>query len=152
MLKEVGASGQISLGKKYAGQLFEVQTAPDGTITLMPVKVVPAPLTAQEEPARYAATSTSGDGWLTPERLARRAAAAARSPAEMEAARTQWEEENKEAIEAMNQRMANIGSMARRIHEWSSQHATEIDQYNAWAEQREPYSQRVRRWRAEQQK
>ena len=43
MLKEVGASGQISLGKKYAGQLFEVQTAPDGTITLMPVKVVPAP-------------------------------------------------------------------------------------------------------------
>ena len=117
MLKEVGASGQISLGKKYAGQLFEVQTAPDGTITLMPVKVVPAPLTAQEEPARYAATSTSGDGWLTPERLARRAAAA-RSPAEMEAARTQWEEENKEAIEAMNQRMANIGSMARRIHEW----------------------------------
>ena len=152
MLKEVGASGQISLGKKYAGQLFEVQTAPDGTITLMPVKVVPAPLTAKEEPARYAATSTSGDGWLTPERLARRAAAAARSPAEMEAARNQWEEENKETIEAMNQRMANIGSMARRIHEWSSQHATEIDQYNAWAEQREPYSQRVRRWRAEQQK
>ena len=148
----MGASGQISLGKKYAGQLFEVQTAPDGTITLQPVKVVPAPLTAQEEPARYAATSTSGDGWLTPERLARRAAAAARSPAEMEAARNQWEEENKEAIEAMNQRMANIGSMARRIHEWSSQHATEIDQYNAWAEQREPYSQRVRRWRAEQQK
>ena len=118
MLKEVGASGQISLGKKYAGQLFEVQTAPDGTITLQPVKVVPAPLTVQEEPARYAATSTSGDGWLTPERLARRAAAAARSPAEMEAARNQWEEENKEAIEAMNQRMANIGSMARRIHEW----------------------------------
>ena len=118
MLKEVGASGQISLGKKYAGQLFEVQTAPDGTITLQPVKVVPAPLTVQEEPARYAATSTSGDGWLTPERLARRAAAAARSPAEMEAARNQWEEENKEAIEAMNERMAKIGSMGRRIHEW----------------------------------
>ncbi|WP_087746923.1 MULTISPECIES: hypothetical protein [unclassified Acidovorax] len=94
MLKEVGASGQISLGKKYAGQLFDVQTAPDGTITLMPVKVVPATLAAQEEPARYAAAA----------------------------------------------------------HEWSSQHATEIDEYNAWAEQREPYSQRVRRWRAEQQK
>lgn len=130
MLKEVGASGQISLGKKYAGQLFEVQTAPDGTITLMPVKVVPATLTAQEEPARYAATSTSGDGWLTPERLARRAAAAARSPAEMEAARNRWEEENKEAIEAMNQRMAKIGSMARRIHEWrkaKAQQAVETD-------------------------
>ena len=130
MLKEVGASGQISLGKKYAGQLFEVQTAPDGTITLQPVKVVPAPLTVQEEPARYAATSTSGDGWLTPERLARRAAAAARSPAEMKAARNQWEEENKEALEAMNQRMANIGSMARRIHEWrkaKAQQAAESD-------------------------
>ncbi len=130
MLKEVGASGQISLGKKYAGQLFEVQTAADGTITLMPVKVVPAPLTAQEEPAHYAATATSGDGWLTPERLARRAAAAARSPAEMEAARNQWEEENKEAIEAMNQRMAKIGSMARRIHEWrkaKAQQAVETD-------------------------
>ena len=130
MLKEVGASGQISLGKKYAGQLFEVQTAPDGTITLQPVKVVPAPLTVQEEPARYAATSTSGDGWLTPERLARRAAAAARSPAEMEAARNQWEEENKEAIETMNQRMAKIGSMARRIHEWrkaKAQQAAESD-------------------------
>lgn len=129
MLKEVGASGQISLGKKYAGQLFEVQTAADGTITLMPVKVVPAPLTAQEEPARYAATATSGDGWLTPERLARRAAAA-RSPAEMEATRNQWEEENKEAIEAMNQRMAKIGSMARRIHEWrkaKAQQAVETD-------------------------
>ncbi len=102
VLKEVGASGQISLGKRYAGQLFEVQTAPDGTITLMPVKVVPAPITAQEEPTRYAAAAGTAD--------------------------------------------------ARRIHEWSSQHATEIDQYNAWAEQREPYSQRVRRWRAEQQK
>lgn len=27
---------------------------------------------------------------------------------------------------------------------------TDIDLYNAWAEQREPYSQRVRRWRAGQ--
>ena len=80
MLKEVGASGQISLGKKYAGQLFEVQTAPDGTITLMPVKVVPAPLTAQEEPARYAAAAGTADGGVTPERLARPAAAAAPSP------------------------------------------------------------------------
>ena len=120
MLKEVGASGQISLGKKYAGQLFDVQTAPDGTITLMPVKVVPAPLSVQEERPGYpsARADSSGDGWLTPERLARRAAAAARSPAEKEAARTRWEEDNKEAIEAFNVRAKKIGSMARRIHEW----------------------------------
>jgi hypothetical protein len=134
MLKEVGASGQISLGKKYAGQLFDLQTAEDGSITMRPVKVVPmtppAP-SAQEERAAYtvaaapaaSATSATGDGWLTPERLARRAGAAARSPAEMEAARTQWEEENKDAIEAMNKRMAKIGSMSRRIHEWRTEKA-----------------------------
>lgn len=113
MLKEVGASGQISLGKKYAGQLFDVQTAPDGTITLQPMKAVP--LTAQVEPAVYAAPPAAPPGGRntsghTPERA------------------------------------------AQSIHDWSSQHATDIDQYNAWAEQREPYSQRVRRWRAEQKK
>lgn len=119
MLKEVGASGQISLGKKYAGQLFKVQQAPDGTITLMPVKVVPAPHTVQEKTAGYQATPpTKGDGWLTPERLARRAAAAARSPAEVDAARVQWEAENKDAIEAFNTRMRKIGSMGQRIHAW----------------------------------
>ena len=94
MLKEVGASGQISLGKKYAGQLFDVQTAPDGTITLQPVKVVPM---VQEEASASVSASANHE-------------------------------------------------------QWARDNATEIDQYNAWAEQREPYSQRVRRWRAEQQK
>lgn len=98
MLKEVGTSGQISLGKKYAGQLFDVQTAPDGTITLMPVKVVPAPLIAQEETARYASAAPTD--------------AAAPAPAE-----------------------------------WAQQHAGQIAQYNAWAADRQPYSQRVRQWR-----
>ena len=41
MLKEVGASGQISLGKKYAGQLFDVVFAPDGRVELVPMKAVP---------------------------------------------------------------------------------------------------------------
>jgi hypothetical protein len=121
MLKEVGASGQISLGKKYAGQLFEVETQADGTIVMRPMKVVPMTSPAQEERATYqvnVATAATGDGWLTPERLARRAAAAARSPAEAQAARTQWEEENKDAIDAMNKRMAKIGSMGMRVHEW----------------------------------
>ena len=120
MLKEVGASGQISLGKKYAGQLFDLTVRDDGSIVMQPVKVVPITPSVQEQPAAYAVNPVkpTGDGWLTPERLARRAAAAARSPAEMEAARTQWEEENKEAIEAFNTRMRKIGSMGRRIHEW----------------------------------
>jgi hypothetical protein len=121
MLKEVGASGQISLGKKYAGQLFEVETQADGTIVMRPMKVVPMTSSAQEERATYqvnVATTDTGDGWLAPERLARRAAAAARSPAEAQAARTQWEEENKDTIDAMNKRMANIGSMGMRAHTW----------------------------------
>jgi hypothetical protein len=84
MLKEVGASGQISLGKRYAGQLFEVITEPDNTIVLRPVKVVPVSAVVQ-----------------------------APLP----------------------------------THQWAQDNAPEIAQYNAWAEQREPYSQRVRRWR-----
>jgi hypothetical protein len=124
MLKEVGASGQISLGKKYAGQLFDLSVQADGSILMQPVKVVPMTHAAQEERAQYPVNANPpNDGWLTPERLARRAAAAARSPAEVEAARTQWEEENKESIEAMNQRMAKIGSMGRRMHEWRKQKA-----------------------------
>ena len=127
MLKEVGASGQISLGKKYAGQLFDVVFYPDGRVEMVPMKVVPTvqspsdsppsaspPHTVQQEAAAYRV----GDGWLTPERLAARKAAYARSPEEVESARNQWEAENKDAIEAMNVRMAKIGSMARRIHEW----------------------------------
>ena len=64
MLKEVGASGQISLGKKYVGQLFDLQMTENGSLTLTPVKVVPI---VQEERAAYAAKATpadsaSGDG------------------------------------------------------------------------------------------
>lgn len=128
MLKEVGASGQISLGKKYAGQLFDMQIAADGAVTLTPVKVVPVaqPQAVQEELAAYKVKSApvgSGDGYYTPERLARRAAAAARSPAENQALREKWEEDNKAGIEAMNKRISKIGSMARRIHEWRQEKA-----------------------------
>ena len=120
MLKQVGASGQISLGKKYAGQLFDLTVQADGCIVMQPVKVVPVAPIVQKQPAVYKVSpaSPTDGGWRTPVRLTRRAAAAARSPAEVEAARTQWEEENKEAIEAMNQRMTKIGSVGMRMHEW----------------------------------
>jgi hypothetical protein len=42
MLKAVGTSGQISLGKKYAGQYFQMQEQADGSIVMTPMKVVPA--------------------------------------------------------------------------------------------------------------
>ena len=139
MLKEVGASGQISLGKKYAGQLFDVVFYPDGRVELVPMKAVPVVLTeastvptaghrVQEDAPPYRV----GDGWLTPERLALHKAALARSPEELEAFRSQWEAENKDAIAAMNLRMSNIGSMGLRVHEWrKAQSASESGSHGA---------------------
>lgn len=109
MLKEVGASGQISLGKKYAGQLFDLQTQADGSIVMRHVKVVPATLSVQEEPARYAHP----------------------------------------ALTAPNQPSQTSLPTNPATAEWVQQHAEQITQYNTWATQREPYSQRVRRWRTE---
>ena len=130
MLKEVGASGQISLGKKYAGQLFDVVFYPDGRVEMVPMKAVPTvgdaatfQYPAAAPPAQHivqetVATYRVGDGWLTPERLAARKAAYERTPEEVNAARDKWEEANKDAIEAMNQRIAKIGSMGMRVYEW----------------------------------
>ncbi|MES2362309.1 MAG: hypothetical protein V4646_10960 [Pseudomonadota bacterium] len=133
MLKEVGASGQISLGKKYAGQLFDVVFYPDGRVELVPMKVVPtvksspfatpadAPTThkVQEEAAAYRV----GDGWLTPERLAARLAAYERSQEEAERLAAQWEADNKDTIDAYNRRIEREGSMGWRIYEWRKRQA-----------------------------
>jgi hypothetical protein len=127
MLKEVGASGQISLGKKYAGQLFDVVFCPDGRVELVPMKAVPtvqAPASAshpsdvkrhsvQEEAAQYRV----GDGWLTPQRLAARKAAQERSPIETERLARQWEAENQDVIDSMNRHYEAVGSMGWRMHE-----------------------------------
>ena len=120
MLKEVGASGQISLGKKYAGQLFDVVFAPDGRVELVPMKAVPTVHTelSTDTPAAHRvqeelATYRVGDGWLTREQRAK----------------------------------AKLQQHPESTEQWAERHAVEIDQYNAWASQREPYSQRVRRWR-----
>lgn len=41
MLKMVGASGQLSLGKKYAGKYFELTEREDGSIVMVPMRVIP---------------------------------------------------------------------------------------------------------------
>jgi len=41
MLKMIGASGQLSLGKKYAGRYFEVTEQEDGIIVMTPMRVIP---------------------------------------------------------------------------------------------------------------
>jgi hypothetical protein len=51
--KRVGASGQISLGKRYAGRLFQAEHREDGSIVLTPVAMVPeSQLWTLQEPDR----------------------------------------------------------------------------------------------------
>jgi hypothetical protein len=40
MLKMVGASGQLTLGKKYSGRHFEVEERASGELVLRPVRLV----------------------------------------------------------------------------------------------------------------
>jgi hypothetical protein len=42
MVKMVGSSGQLSLGKQFAGQYYELEHLADGAIVLRPMKVVPS--------------------------------------------------------------------------------------------------------------
>lgn len=51
MLKMVGNSGQLSLGKKYAGKYFKVEHQSDGAVLLRPMKVVPDAEAWAHEPA-----------------------------------------------------------------------------------------------------
>ena len=126
MLKEVGASGQISLGKKYAGQLFDMQVLDDGSVQLLPVKVVPR--VKQEHGADLTADAIA-DVSLTLDNQALRKVAAKRMPERLQAA-------------------SPPVAAQQATREWAENHATEIAQYNDWASQHEPYAQRVRRWRA----
>ena len=41
MLKMVGSSEQLSLGKKYAGKYFQVEHVAGGAVLLRPMKIVP---------------------------------------------------------------------------------------------------------------
>ena len=40
MLKMVGASGQLTLGKKYSGRHFEIEERASGELVLRPVRLV----------------------------------------------------------------------------------------------------------------
>jgi len=60
MLKEVGTSGQISLGKRLAGQLFDVVFHPDGRIEMLPMRAVAV---AREVPPVF---GVALDGWKPP--------------------------------------------------------------------------------------
>jgi len=54
-IKSVGKSGQISLGKRYAGKMFSVRHQPDGSLLLTAVAMVPeSQLWTLREPDRGA--------------------------------------------------------------------------------------------------
>jgi hypothetical protein len=61
-IKVVGKSGQISLGKRYAGKMLELQRLEDGSLLLRAVAMVPeSQLWTLEEPHR--SRITRGLAW-----------------------------------------------------------------------------------------
>ena len=99
MLKEVGASGQISLGKKYAGRLFEVIVHADDRFELVPMKAVPQNRLRQPEPQPVQAA----DGWLPPGGYQ---------------ASTQWALDNRQALEAYAGRISEEGTAAEQLQQF----------------------------------
>ena len=97
MLKEVGASGQISLGKRFAGQLFDVVFHPDGRVEMLPMRAVPARLPV------VAADVQAPDGWLPPGGYSSSNA---------------WALENRAALDAYAQRVDRDGTAAEQMQAW----------------------------------
>ena len=63
MLKMVGTSGQLSLGKQYAGRYFDLEVLADGGILLKPMRIIPEAdpwLYTPETHARLA----QADAWM----------------------------------------------------------------------------------------
>lgn len=101
MLKEVGASGQISLGKKYAGRLFDVIVHPGDRFELIPVRVVP---TTPPSPPKHVEAS---DGWLPPGGYD---------------GCTQWALDNREALEQYAQQVEEKGTAAEQLQRFLAEH------------------------------
>jgi hypothetical protein len=94
MLKEVGASGQISLGKRFAGQLFEVRFHSDGRVEMLPMQAVPV------RPKAVANDVTAPDAWLPPGGYG---------------ACNAWALENRSALEAYARRVEQDGTAAEQL-------------------------------------
>ena len=97
MLKEVGASGQISLGKKFAGRLFDVIIHPDDRVEMLPMKAVPQ--ARASEPQQV----LPEDGWVPPGGYDRC---------------TQWALDNREALEAYAGQIAAEGTAAEQLQHY----------------------------------
>ena len=101
MLKEVGASGQISLGKKYAGRLFDVIIHPDDRFELIPVRVV---ATAQPQGPQIV---MAPDGWVPPGSYD---------------GCTKWALDNRAALEQYAQQVEKEGTAAEQLQRFLAEH------------------------------
>lgn len=97
MLKEVGASGQISLGKRFAGQLFEMVVHADERVELIPMKVVAATAKTTSAPA------PAVEPWLPPGGYTHASA---------------WALENREALEYYAAQIEAHGTAAEELQQY----------------------------------
>lgn len=106
MLKEVGASGQISLGKRFAGQLFEVKFHNDGRVEMLPMQAVPV------RPKADASDVTAPDAWLAPGGYGTCNA---------------WTLENRPALEACANRVEQDGTAAEQLQAFLAAAGAAVD-------------------------
>jgi hypothetical protein len=101
MLKEVGASGQISLGKKYAGKLFDVIIHPGDRFELIPVRVVAAASPQGPEIVQ------APDGWVPPGGYD---------------GCTKWALDNRDALEHYARQIEEEGTAAEQLQRYLAEH------------------------------
>jgi hypothetical protein len=94
MVKEVGAGGQISLGKEYAGKRFDVIVHPGDRIELIPVGSA-----AVTSPPLHRIVQAL-DGWVPPGGYD---------------GCTQWALDNREALEQYSHQIEEEGTAAQQL-------------------------------------
>ena len=113
MLKEVGTSGQIPVGKKYADQLFNLVFCPDGGLEMMSIKVVP--FVNEATSFQYPAQAQYPAQWVQDTALFY----LERTPEQFNLARDKREkEDNKRSTIADYRKIKRVGSMGWRLHRW----------------------------------
>jgi hypothetical protein len=104
MLKEVGASGQISLGREYAGRRYQVIAHSDGRLELVPVPEVVT--------AGPASQVNAPDGWVPPGGYGDC---------------TQWALDNRAALEYYAQQVEAEGTAAEQLQRYLAEHPEALD-------------------------